>query len=44
MPLVRQRLLTQLLQLLPRRLLARLDEWSYGIARSRAEKRRRLNR
>jgi hypothetical protein len=39
-----QRLLPQLLRLLPRRLLAVLDDWSYRVARSRAERRRRLNR
>jgi hypothetical protein len=44
MPLARQRMLPQLLRLLPRRLLAMLDGWSYRIARDRAERRRRLNR
>jgi hypothetical protein len=42
--LARQRMLTQLLGLLPRRLLSVLDEWSYRVARERADKRRRLNR
>ncbi len=42
--LTRQRLLPQLLGLLPRRLLSALDQWSYRVARERAEKRRRLNR
>ena len=40
----RPRLLPQLLRLLPRRLLAVLDDWSYRIAKERAERRRRLNR
>jgi hypothetical protein len=44
MPLARQRMLPQLLRLLPRRLLAVLDGWSHRIARDRAERRRRLNR
>ena len=39
----RPRLLPQLLRLLPRRLLALLDDWSYRVARDRAERRRRLN-
>ncbi|MDB5940759.1 MAG: hypothetical protein JWQ13_325 [Ramlibacter sp.] len=41
MALDRNRLLPQLLRLLPRRLIAALDEWSYRVARSRAEQRRR---
>ena len=44
MKVAQQRLLPQLLRLLPRRLLAALDEWSFRVARGRAEKRRRLNR
>ena len=44
MSLARQRLLPHLLRLLPRRLLAMLDDWSYRVARERAERRRRLNR
>lgn len=44
MALARSRLLTQLLQMLPRRLLAMLDGWSYRVAKERAERRRRLNR
>jgi hypothetical protein len=40
----RPRLLPQLLRLLPRRLLAKLDDWSYRVAQERAERRRRLNR
>jgi hypothetical protein len=42
--LAQQRLLPQLLRLLPGRLLAMLDAWSYRVAQSRAERRRRLNR
>lgn len=42
--LARPRLLPQLLRLLPRRLLAMLDDWSYRVAQSRAARRRRLNR
>ena len=44
MSLAQHRLLPQLLRLLPRRLLAKLDAWSYRIAQERAERRRRLNR
>jgi hypothetical protein len=42
--LAQQRLLPQLLRLLPRRLLAVLDAWSYRTALSRAERRRQLQR
>jgi hypothetical protein len=41
MPLIRHGVLTQLLGLLPRRMLAVLDAWSYGVARRRAEARRK---
>jgi hypothetical protein len=44
MPLARQRLLPQLLRLLPRWLLAMLDGWSYRVALARAEQRRRRHR
>jgi hypothetical protein len=42
--LAQHRLLPQLLRLLPRSLLGLLDGWSYRLARSRAEQRRRRNR
>lgn len=37
-------LLSQLLQLLPRRLLVLLDQWSYRKALARAEQRRQRSR
>lgn len=41
MSMARPTFLSQLLRLLPRRLLAALDAWSYRLARRRAERRRR---
>lgn len=38
--LARTSLLTQVLHLMPERLHAALDAWSYGVARRRAERRR----
>jgi hypothetical protein len=44
MRLAQPRLLPQLLGLMPKRLLAALDAWSYRLARKRAEQRRLRSR
>ena len=40
--LARPTLLSQVLHLMPHRLIAALDAWSYGVAKRRAERRRRI--
>ena len=40
--MARPSLVSQLLHLMPQRLIAALDAWSYGVAKRRAERRRRI--
>ncbi len=39
--MARPTLVSQMLHLMPQRLIAALDAWSYGVAKRRAERRRR---
>ncbi len=40
--MVRPSMVSQVLHLMPQRLVAALDAWSYGVAKRRAERRRRI--
>ncbi len=40
--MARPSMISQVLHLMPQRLVAALDAWSYGVAKRRAERRRRI--